>query len=122
MPVEWGPLIRCVQRSPLVLVGGVVRRDRIAFAPPEVLDRLEWIDTTRQGTHAIGNLAQRVKAGRVGALVLMEGLVGHRHSDPITHAAREANIPFEYAGKGGRAALARAFISVNHKAAADEEN
>ncbi len=99
-----------------------MRRDRIAFAPPEVLDRLEWIDTTRQGTHAIGNLAQRVKAGRVGALVLMEGLVGHRHSDPITHAAREANIPFEYAGKGGRTALARAFISVNHKAAADEEN
>ncbi len=122
LPVEWGPLVRAVQHLPLVLVGGVVRRDRLGFVPREVLEKLEWIDTTRQGTHAIGNLAQRMKAGRVGALILMEGLVGHRHSDPLVHASREVGIPFEYAGKGGRAALARAFISINQKAAANEED
>jgi hypothetical protein len=99
-----------------VLVGGVIRSDRLGFLPREVIERLEWIDTTRQGTHAIGNLAQRIKARRVAALILMEGVIGHRHSDPVVHATREVGIPMEYAGKGGRNALIRALISINQKA------
>lgn len=120
LPVEWGPLVRLLQSAPLVLVGGVVRVERIAFLPREVRDRIEWIDTTRQGTHAIGNLAQRMKVGRVAALILMEGLVGHRHSEPLVSAARSAAVPLAYAGKGGQAALARAFITINQKATALE--
>lgn len=122
LPVEWGPLIRLLQSAPLVLVGGVVRDERIAFMPREIRARIEWIDTTRQGTHAIGNLAQRIKVGRVAALVLMEGLLGHRHSEPLVLAARAASVPIAYAGKGGQAALARAFISINQKATSLEED
>lgn len=115
LPVEWGPLLRRVLSAPVVIVGGVVRSERLEFAPREVMERVEWVDTTRQGTHAIGNLPQRIKAGRVAALVMMEGLIGHRHSEPLVHVAREVGLPLEFAGKGGRAALARAFISINQK-------
>lgn len=115
LPVEWGPLLRRVLSAPVVIVGGVVRSERLEFAPREVMERVEWVDTTRQGTHAIGNLPQRIKAGRVAALILMEGLIGHRHSEPLVHVAREVGLPLVFAGKGGRAALARAFISINQK-------
>jgi len=94
---------------PIVVVGGTGQRSRL---DPELERRLEWIDTTRQGTIAIGNLTQRIRSGRVAALVLLEGLVGHRHSEPLVGAAREAGIPLAYAGKGGRAALDRALGDV----------
>jgi hypothetical protein len=95
---------------PIVVVGGVGRK--ATWLAPELEERVEWIDTTRQGTVAIGNLTQRIRSGRVAALVLLEGLVGHRHSEPLVSAAREASIPWAYAGKGGRAALDRALGDV----------
>jgi hypothetical protein len=99
-----------VHLLPIVVVGGVGRK--AASLPAELEERVEWIDITRQGTVAIGNLTQRIRAGRVAALVLLEGLVGHRHSEPLVGAAREAGIPLAYAGKGGRAALDRALGDV----------
>ncbi len=95
---------------PIVVVGGVGRK--ATSLPRELEERIEWIDTERQGTVAIGNLTQRIRSGRVGALVLLEGLVGHRHSEPLVGAARESGIPLAYAGKGGRAALDRALGDV----------
>jgi hypothetical protein len=94
---------------PIVLVGGV---GRPSSALSGAADRLEWIDTTRQGTVAIGNLTQRIRSGRVAALVLLEAHLGHRHSEPLISAARDVGIPFAYAGKGGRAALDRALGDV----------
>jgi len=120
-PVDWGPLVRRVMGAPLVIVGGVARLERVSFAPRELRDAIEWIDTTRHGTHAIGNLAQRVKARRVGAVMMMEGLVGHRHSEPIVDAARAAGVLLVYAGKGGRNSIARAFLTLIERATADEE-
>ncbi len=48
---------------PLVVVGGVPRPERARALPKSVADRIEWIDTTRQGTVAIGNLTQRLAHG-----------------------------------------------------------
>jgi hypothetical protein len=93
-----------------VVVGGPGRQTK--SVPTDLESQLEWIDTTRQGTVAIGNLTQRIRGGRVAALVLLEGLVGHRHSEPLVGAAREAGIPLAYAGKGGRTALERALGDV----------
>jgi hypothetical protein len=70
--------------------------------------QVEWVDTTRQGTHAIGNLERRIKDKRIGALLILEGLVQHRHSDPLVSTARGAHIPHAYGGKGGRSAIAHA--------------
>jgi hypothetical protein len=97
---------------PLVVVGGVPRPERARALPREVADRIEWIDTTRQGTVAIGNLTQRLRARRVSGLVLLEGMVGHRHSEPLVHAARDGGVPIAYAGKGGKGALERALAEL----------
>jgi hypothetical protein len=97
---------------PLVVVGGVPRPERARALPKSVAERIEWIDTTRQGTVAIGNLTQRLRARRVGGLVLLEGVVGHRHSDPLVSAARDGGVPVAYAGKGGKGALERALAEL----------
>jgi hypothetical protein len=97
---------------PLVVVGGVPRPERARALPKSVAERIEWIDTTRQGTVAIGNLTQRLRARRVSGLVLLEGVVGHRHSDPLVSAARDGGVPVVYAGKGGKGALERALLEL----------
>jgi hypothetical protein len=94
--------------APFVVVGGVPRPERARALPRDIADRIEWIDTTRQGTVAIGNLTQRLKGRRVSGLVLLEGIVGHRHSEPLISAARDGGVPVAYAGKGGKGALERA--------------
>ncbi len=97
--------------GPIVVVGGS-RGDKVAWLPPALRAAVEWIETTRQGTHAIGNLAQRIRQHRVLALIVLDGVVGHKHSEPLVAAAREVKIPTAYANKGGTGALARAFTQL----------
>jgi hypothetical protein len=104
----WPRLVRAAARAPLVIVGGVSKRERLLDWPARLREKLEWIDTTRQGTHAIGNLERRIRERRLAALVVLEGMLSHRHSDPLIAAARQVGLPHAYAGKGGRASFARA--------------
>lgn len=97
---------------PLVIVGGLAKLEKLQLFPEDLRACVEWIETTRQGTHAIGNLANRIRHHRVSALILLDGLVGHRHTDPLVSAARDAGIVAVYAGKGGQAALSRALGQV----------
>ena len=107
-PTSWPRLMEAARRAPLVVVGGVTKRERLLEWPERLREKLEWIDTTRQGTHAIGNLEKRIRERRLAALIVLEGVISHRHSDPLIAAARQVGLPHAYAGKGGRASLARA--------------
>lgn len=109
-PVE--RLSRALEHAPLVIVGGVAHPERLAGLDDRFQNQIEWIDTTRQGTHAIGNLERRIREGRVAALVMLEGSLSHKHSDPLVTAARHVALPCAYAGKGGRAALSRALLDI----------
>lgn len=115
VPTELGPwplLGAAVSRAPLVVVGGVSKREHLVDVPESLRSGLEWIDTTRQGTHAIGNLQRRIRDGRLTALVVLEQVISHRHSDPLLSAARQVGLPCVYAGKGGKGAILRALSEV----------
>jgi hypothetical protein len=105
---SWPLVRRALAAHPLVIVGGAPHLERLTNLSDNMKEQIEWVDTTRQGTHAIGNLERRIKDGRIAALVILEGLVQHRHSDPLVSTARSAKVPHAYGGKGGRAALTQA--------------
>lgn len=105
----WPHLLKESESGPIVVVGGSPRPEKLDDTLGELAPRVEWIETSRQGTHAIGNLAQRIRQRRVSALIVLDAAVGHKHSEPLVSAAREVKIPTTYAHKGGVAALARAF-------------
>lgn len=107
------PLVgAALTRGPVVIVGGLMRQDRLARLPKALVSKIEWIDTNRGGSHAIGNLAQRIRQNRVAALIIIDGQVSHKHTDPVLAAAREVNVPAAYAGKGGQNALLRAVLEL----------
>lgn len=97
----------------LVIIGALSGREKVSALPAELSAEIEWIDTERDGVHAIGNLPQRIKQGRVSGVVILDRVVSHKHTEPAVAAAREARVPVVFAGQGGRASLLRAFAQVD---------
>ena len=96
----------------LVIIGALAGREKSSALPAEFALDAEWIDTERDGVHAVGNLPQRIRQGRVAAVVILDRIVSHKHTEPVVAAARDANVPVAFAGQGGKASLARAIAQI----------
>ena len=96
----------------LVIIGALAGREKSGSLPVELDADVEWIDTERDGVHAVGNLPQRIRQGRVSGVVILDRIVSHKHSEPVVAAAREARVPLAFAGQGGKAQMARALAQI----------
>jgi len=94
----------------LVIIGALSGREKSGALPADA--DAEWIDTERDGVHAVGNLPQRIRQGRVSGVVILDRVVSHKHTEPVIAAAREARVPVAFAGQGGKASLARALAQL----------
>ena len=106
------PHLRAALASQKLVVIGALSRDRSESAPEGFGEHIEWIDTERDGVHALGNLPQRIRQGRVAGVVILDRAVKHKHSEPALAAARDAKVPTAFAGQGGRASLERALTQL----------
>jgi hypothetical protein len=106
------PRLRAAMESQKLVVIGALSRDRSDSVPEGFGDHVEWIDTERDGIHALGNLPQRIRQGRVAGLIILDRAVKHKHSEPALAAARDAHVPTAFAGQGGRVSLERAFTQL----------
>jgi hypothetical protein len=109
---EGWPKLRAAFASQKLVVIGALSRDRSDSVPEGFAEHTEWIDTERDGVHALGNLPQRIRQGRVCAVVILDRAVKHKHSEPALAAARDAHVPTAFAGQGGRASLERALTQL----------
>jgi hypothetical protein len=110
-PSGW-PKLRAALASQKLVIIGALSRDRSDSAPAGLAEHIEWIDTERDGVHALGNLPQRIRQGRVAGVVILDRAVKHKHSEPALAAARDAHVPTAFAGQGGRASLERALTQL----------
>jgi hypothetical protein len=110
-PSLWPRLRAALAHQKLVVIGAL-SRDRSESAPDDLAEHIEWIDTERDGVHALGNLPQRIRQGRVAGVIILDRAVKHKHSEPALAAARDAGVPTAFAGQGGRASLERAFTQL----------
>ncbi|HEY5372753.1 MAG TPA: hypothetical protein VIK01_03665 [Polyangiaceae bacterium] len=97
----------------LVIIGALSGREKSGALPAEIAGDAEWIDTERDGVHAVGNLPQRIRQGRVSGVVILDRVVSHKHTEPVVAAAREARVPVAFAGQGGKASLLRALAQID---------
>ncbi len=101
-------LLRLTLSGRIVVIGALSGRDRASALPGELADKAEWIDTERDGAHAVGNLPQRIRQGRVAAVIILDRVVQHKHTEGVMAAARDMDVPIAFAGQGGKASLLRA--------------
>ena len=107
-----GPAKPRIHAGKLVIIGALAGREKSGALPAELAADAEWIDTERDGVHAVGNLPQRIRQGRVSGVVILDRVVSHKHTEPVIAAAREARVPVAFAGQGGKASLARAVAQI----------
>lgn len=98
--------------KPVVLLGGVVKQEKLDRLKKHLGGEVEWIATDNGNPQGIASLERRVREGRVGAVVVLEELIGHRHFAPVAEAARHASVPLSYGAKAGKAAIVRALQDV----------
>lgn len=104
-------LALCAER-PLVLLGGVVKQEKLDRLKKHLGGEVEWIATDNGNPQGIASLERRVREGRVGAVVVLEELIGHRHFSPVVDAARQAVMPIAYGAKAGKASIVRALQDI----------
>lgn len=115
------PLLEArLSSAKLVVIGALSGREKSGLLPDGLAEQVEWVDTERHGTHAIGNLPQRVRQGRVTAVVILDRAVQHRYTEPVVSAARDSSVPIAFAGQGGKASLLRALHQIEEMLAQRE--
>lgn len=107
------PHLRAAARGgAVVLVGGVRKCKKLDALKRRLGLDVEWIATDASGTSTSQNLAERISRGSIAAVVVLHGLIGHRHYEPLIEAARQARMPVGYGKTAGTASLAKAFAEI----------
>lgn len=102
----------------VVMVGGLVKREKLDRVRARTGIEVEWIGLAAgKSPQAVAALAKRIREGRLAALVLLNGLVDHKQSDPLIAAAREVDLPVAYADKAGKGTLVKAFVELEARIA-----
>ena len=109
---EMPKLLALCGERPLVLLGGVVKQEKLDRLKKNLGAEVEWIATDNGNPQGIASLERRVREGRVGAVVVLEELIGHRHFSPVVDAARQAMMPIAYGAKAGKASIVRALQDI----------
>ena len=78
----------------------------------------EWIAAQGSQSRAIDAFLERVRHGRVAAVVVLEGLFGTTHVKSVVAALKSAEIPFAYGDRAGTDSLRGAFADLERAVSA----
>lgn len=106
-PLALPRLARATVGRPVVIVGGIERREELDQIRLRSGVALEWVPP-HGGLHGADGLGRRITDGAVTAVIVLEGLVGQSITSVVVASAKAAGIPVVQASKPDQAALARA--------------
>ncbi len=119
-PLELPRLRARAKADALVVVGGVVKAEKLERLRKSTGIEVEWIGLdVGKSASTVAALAKRIRGGRLAALVLLNGLMDHKQSEPLMSAARDVGLPVVYADKAGKGALSRALLELDRRLGAD---
>lgn len=98
----------------LVIAGGLVVNEKLDLCQTRFGVKAVWheIDDSMMRTET---LCQRIRSGSVGAVVLLEGLIGHKQSNKVVDACRANLIPYMMGDRGGTASIEAALHALDSK-------
>lgn len=114
-------LLAACDRGPVVMVGGIVKPDKVQAIRERFGVDIEWVDTSRSGNNTIGSVEKRIREKRLAAVIVLQGLISHKHFEPLVGAARQVNLPFAYADKAGTGSVGRALAEIERALARKDE-
>jgi hypothetical protein len=100
-------------KAAVVVFGGARKAEKLSSIRAHLGFEIEWVETSAPGTTSTAVLERRIREGRIAAVVVLEGLVKHKHSEPVIAAARQMSVPVAYAGRAGTGALEQALREID---------
>jgi hypothetical protein len=98
--------------KPIVAVGGLCKAEKLRIVNDRFGIDIEWHEVMGDSTRATDAIVRRIKAGNVGAIVLLEGLMGHRVSKRVIEACQACNVPLAMGDRAGTGSLEIAFNEI----------
>jgi hypothetical protein len=77
--------------------------------------KIEWEYFDKGRPRFVESISDRIKGGRIGAVILLEGLMTHKDFHKIRKACKTRSVPCLMAHKGGQGHLIRAFAQLEDK-------
>lgn len=100
---------------PIVIVGGIRKRDKIQALHERFGIDTDWFEIEEDSPNSTDAIVKRIKSGRIGAVILLEGLMGHKVSKNVRAACQSSNVPFTTGGKGGIGNLEQALNELDRR-------
>src|SRR5262249_40690633 len=107
-PLELPHLTAASAGAAVVIVGGTIKNEKLERLRQRTGLQIEWVPVEHGSGHAVGALERRIREGRLCGLIILQDLIAHKYSEPLLHAAREAELSWAYGGKAGTAVLDKA--------------
>jgi hypothetical protein len=115
-PLDLPRLRARAKGSSLIVVGGVAKPEKLERLRRRAEIDIEWIGLDAgKSASTVSALARRIRDGRLVALVLLNGLLDHKQSEPLMTAAREVGLAVAYADKAGKGAFTRALLELERR-------
>lgn len=77
--------------------------------------KIEWEYFDKGRPRFVDSISDKIKAGRIGAVILLEGLMTHKDYHKITKACKTRSVPCLMGHKGGQGHLIRALAQLEDK-------
>jgi hypothetical protein len=104
--------------NPILLAGGLIIPEKIKSVRERFGLDVEWHEIDHDNPRASGQLILRVRAAKVGALILLEGVMRHGTYKPVVAACNIAGIPYAMGDKAGVASLQSALTELERQLSA----
>lgn len=101
--------------KPILLAGGIIVQEKIRSVHDRFGLKVEWHEIDHDNPRASGALLHRVRAGKVGAIVLLEGVMRHSTYASVVDVCTTYGVPYAMGDKAGIASLQSAFADLERK-------
>jgi hypothetical protein len=115
---EWPALPRLHGLTkPILLAGGLLIQEKLKSVQNRFGLDVEWHEIDHDNPRASQTLMSRIRTGKVGAIILLEGVMRHSTYKPVVEACNLNRVPYAMGDKAGIASLHGAFAELERKLA-----
>ena len=103
--------------KPILLAGGILIPEKLKSVQERFGLDMEWHEIDHDNPRASQNLVSRIRNGKVGAIILLEGVMRHSTYKPVTEACKNHKVVYAMGDKAGLSSLQTAFDELERKLA-----
>lgn len=99
----------------IVVVGGLRKEAKLQALQRRFGVQVEWHEIDSDAPCEVDSIVGRIRSGRVGAVILLTGLMAHKVREKIVPVCNQYNVPYSTAATGGIGAVEQALNDLERR-------